>query len=185
MRRLCALLWLCALSACSSAPATPTPLPPPTLAPTWERFTSFDKLYSYARPRDWTYQVTPGATILFDVPTHAGFGTTLLDTPLNSDHAAVRNALIERLTTQATRSGDQFQLVTQGAWATIPFEHISVEYRTTEFTQKINTYHVAFMLATPKRQTLFAQYFHLDATELTPGERQMLQGVMASFQFAR
>jgi hypothetical protein len=129
--------------------------------------------------------VTPGATILFDVPEHAGFGTTLLAAPLDSDRTAVGKALVERLTAQAARNGDQFQLVTQGTWATIPFEHVVIEHRTIELTQKINTYHVTFMLATPQRQTLFAQYFRLDTTELTPAERQMLQGVLASFQFAQ
>jgi hypothetical protein len=136
-------------------------------------------------PREWTYELTPGATILFNVPEQAGFATTLLDAPLDSDRAAVGKALVERLNAQAARNGDQFQLVTQAAWATIPFEHVAVEHRTVELTQKINTYHVTFMLAAPKRQTLFAQYFHLDATELTAAERQMLQGVMASFQFAQ
>lgn len=191
LRWLWAWCWLGVLSACSSAPLAPapalapTPLPLPTLDPTWERFTSFDQLYAYARPTNWTYQITPGATILFDVPERAGFATTLLDAPLDSQNADFGKALVERLSTQAARNGEQFQLVTQGGWAMIPLGHHAIEHRTSEPTQKINTYHVTFMLATPKHQTLFVQYFRLDTTELTPAERQMLQGVMASFQFAQ
>ncbi|MBI1800659.1 MAG: hypothetical protein HYR71_03410, partial [Chloroflexi bacterium] len=83
------------------------------------------------------------------------------------------------------RNGDQFQVITTGVWSSpAAFDNIVVEHLTIELTQHIPTYHVTLIIATPFRQTLFAQYFRLDSRELAAAERQMLEPVIAPLEFA-
>lgn len=171
------------LLACANQPPTPTVQPTPTVDPSWTRYTSSDGGYSFAHPNDWMYDAVPGQTVLFDVPERAGFATVLLDSPLSNDRAALGQSLSQRLSAQAERNGDQFKKIAEGDWPQITSPHYSLEHITVEPSQQISTYHVTFLIASPQQQTLFAQYFHLDAQELSPAERQMLIGVITSLQF--